>query len=130
MSAPDWLLAVRQAEQCYDQKRPDEAVSLAERALQGNPDAAAAHQVLGLVSLDRGRVREAGARLAHALALRGHLVPAHNGLGRAYSLLGEVEQALAHLDTALFLQPDHAIARFNRALLWLKQGRYREGWIE
>ncbi len=98
--------------------------------MQSKPDAAAAHQVLGLVSLERGRVREAIDHLQRALALRGQLVPAHNGLGRAYALLGDLDQALVHLDTAVFLQPDHAVAHFNRSLLWLKQGRYQEGWIE
>src|SRR5208282_2578630 len=89
-----------------------------------------AHQVLGLVHLERDRPREALPRLNQALALRPDLVRSHNALGWCCFLLGNLDPALDHLERALFLKPDHAYAHFNRALVWLKQGRYQEGWSE
>ena len=58
------------------------------------------------------------------------MVPSHNALGRCHFLLGNLDEALAHIRRALFLQPDHAFAHFNRAMIWLKQGNYHEGWPE
>jgi len=130
VTVPDWLDWVQQAQVLFDQKQLDEAATLAERALQINPDCAQAHQVLGLVYSEREGPQEAIGRLAWALALQPDLVPSHNGLGRCYYLLGDLDRALEHFNTSLYLQPDHAPAHFNRAMAWLKQGRFREGWLE
>jgi len=125
-----WIDWIRQAERLFDQKQHDEAAGLAERVLQTNPGCALAYQVLGLVCSERGRPQEAIPLLAKAVALQPDLVHTHNGLGRCYSLLGDLDRALHHFDIALCLQPDHAFAHFNRAMIWLKQGRYRDGWVE
>jgi hypothetical protein len=130
MRMADWLAYIRQAEQLFDKRQFDEAVELAEHALRLNTGAAPAHQLLGLVALERDRPQESIPHLKRALALGPDLVHAHNGLGRCYYLLCELDRALQSLDTAIFLQPGYAFAHFNRALVWLKQGRYREGWAE
>ena len=130
MAGNDWLAWIQQAEQLFDQKRLEEAASLAQRALQQNPRLALAHQVLGLVSAERGAVHDAIARLSQAVALRPDLVPSHNGLGRCYAMLGDTQQALEHFETALRLEPNHAFARFNRAMTLLKLGRFHEGWLD
>jgi ADP-heptose:LPS heptosyltransferase len=129
-TAPDWLNLVTRAEQIFDQKHYAEAADLAARALQLNPASEQAYQVLGLVDSELGRPHEAIPKLHKALALRPNLVPTHNGLGRLYTLLGDTDQALHHLDAALVLDPAHAFAHFNRALVWLRRGQYREGWVE
>jgi hypothetical protein len=130
MRMPDWLACVQQAEQLFDKQQLDEAAELAERALRMNTAAAPASQLLGLVALERCRPHESIPRLKRALALQPDLVHSHNGLGRCYYALGELDRALHHFNTALFLQPGYAFAHFNRALVWLKQGRYKEGWAE
>jgi hypothetical protein len=130
MPVPDWLACIQQAEQLFDKHQLDEAAELAERALRMNTAAAPAHQMLGLVALERDRPLEAIPRLKRALALRPDLVHSHNGLGRCHYMLGELDHALQHFNTAIFLQPNYAFAHFNRSLVWLKQGRYREGWAE
>jgi hypothetical protein len=130
MQMPDWLTCIQQAEQLFDKHQLDEAVERAERALLLNAAAGPAYQVLGLASLERDRPQEAIPRLERALARQPDLVHSHNGLGRCYYALGELDRALQHFDTAIFLQPAYAFAHFNRALVWLKQGRYKEGWAE
>lgn len=130
MAGNDWLAWIQQAEQLFDQKRLEEAASLAQRALQQNSRLALAHQVLGLVSSERGSVHDAIAQLSQAVALRPDLVPSHNGLGRCYAMLGDTQRALEHFETALRLEPNHAFARFNRAMTLLKLGRFHEGWLD
>lgn len=129
-SVPDWLQDIRRAEQLFDQKCFDEAAALAAQALRLNPNAALAHQVLGLVAVERFQLREALPRLEQALALRPDLVASHNGLAQCYMHLDDLDRALRSLNTALCLDPSHPFAHFNRALLWLKRGQYREGWVE
>lgn len=120
----------RRAAEMYDRKQLDEAVQLAERAVQLNPRAARACQILGLVASDRNRPQEAISWLQRALAVRPDLVSSHSFLGHCYMLLGDLDRALHHLNAALRLSPDHRFAHFNRAVAWLKLGRYAEGWLE
>jgi hypothetical protein len=130
MNPPDWVRYVNQASERFDQQQLDEAANLAEHALRLNPSAAGAHQILGMVTLERDRPREAMPFLERALALRPDLPLSYNALGRCYTLLGDLDRGLACLDTALFLQPSFPMAHFNRSLVWLKQGRFKEGWNE
>jgi hypothetical protein len=130
MAMAEWPAWLKQAEILYDQKKYDEANTLAQQVLQIVPDSGPANQVVGLVMSERGRYWEAIQRLSRALTLQPDLVPAHNGIGRCYFLLGELQRALAHFDTALRLQPDHSFAHFNRGMVLLKLGRYHEGWLE
>jgi hypothetical protein len=126
----EWLAWIREAERLFDDKKFDEAAGLAERVLRANPDSAQAHQVLGLVLLERGRAEEAVPWLVKTLEIQPDLVPSHNGIGQCFFLLDDLERAVAHFDTALYLQPEDPHAHFNRALSWLKLRRYREGWLE
>ncbi len=126
----EYITWIKQAERLFDQKQYDEARSLAERALRVDANSAAAHQVVGLVLSEHVRPQEGIPHLARALALQGDLVPSHNGLGRCYYLLEDFDRAQRHLETALYLQPDHAFAHFNRGMVYLKRGQYREGWLE
>lgn len=45
-------------------------------------------------------------------------------------MLGQVDEALRHYETALRHQPDHAWAHFNRSQVWLLQGDWARGWDE
>jgi hypothetical protein len=130
MAAPDWQTWAQQADQLYVRKMWDEAAALAERALQQNSRCALAHEVLGLVLYAKHRPEEAIVRLNQALALRPGLVRSHLTVGHCYHDLDDLDRALHHFETVLILQPNHAAAHFSRATVLLKQGRYREGWLE
>lgn len=127
---PEYLAWIKQAERLFDQKQYNEARSLAERALRVDANCAAAHQVVGLVLSEREHPHQAIPHLTRALNLQCDLVASHNGLGRCYYLLEDFDRALRHFDTALYLQPDHAFAHFNRGMVYLKRGRFREGWLD
>jgi hypothetical protein len=127
---PDWLSQAKQAERLYDQHDLAQAESLAEESLRTNPRGALALQVLGCVLSRRHRYREAIARLQHALSLQPDLVPALNELGVANLQLGDTDAALRYYNAALCVQPGHPFSHFNRSLAWLRQGRFRDGWVE
>ena len=55
---------------------------------------------------------------------------AHNTLGTILSARGQVEDALAHYETAIGLKPDYAHAHWNRALVRLLLGDYPRGWAD
>lgn len=68
------------------------------------------------------------AQRALALDARNHRALAH--AAEALKELGEWDAALAMLTEALQLVPDDAVLRFNRSLVLLQLGRWREGWGE
>jgi hypothetical protein len=127
---PDWLQTVRQAEQLFDQNKFAEAIELAQRALLGNPQSEQAYQVLGMAAFRQGRLLDAIPHLVRATTLRPDLIPSQNGLGQCYFQFGELDRALYYFDKTLLLDPAHSFAHLNRALVWLKQGRWHDGWVE
>jgi hypothetical protein len=130
MKGNDWLNLVQIAQQRLDQKQSAEAIKLAEQALAINPNAALAHQVLGLAYLQQDRPHEALAALQNATSTRPDLVPSQNAMGRCYLMLGDLDRAETQFNRTLCLQPDHGFGHFNRAAVWLKRGRYKDGWVE
>lgn len=130
MAKAEWQTWIEQAEVLFDKKEFDEAAALAERALKVVPDYGPAHQVMGLVQSERAKPWEAIERLTKALSLQPDLVHSHNGIGRCYFLLGDLERAKHHFETALRIQADHSFAHFNRAMVLLKKGEYEQGWME
>jgi hypothetical protein len=127
---PEWFGDYQAADRLFEQRRLEEAESLLRRILERYPQSALAHQLLGLIHVDRFEIPEGMARLQQALALRPDLANAHNSLGHCQVLLGNEDTALTHLNTALCLDPGHVLAHYNRAVVWLKRGRFREGWVE
>lgn len=119
-----------QAAQQYDQGNYDEADRLSASVLNFYPDAPMALQVSGFVRMRRGDTRRAIELMHQALAIQPDLSVSHNGLGCCYYRLGEIDKAEYHYDRAAILQPHYPVARFSRGEIFLKTGRYREGWVE
>lgn len=51
-----------------------------------------------------------------------------NNLATLYINEGHPEKALSHLDLALAIQSDHPQARWNKSLVLLEMGNYKDGW--
>ena len=130
MAAPEWLDDLQEANRLFEQKEFDEAEARTRKILERDPKAALAHQLLGLIHVDRFELPQAMEQLHRALALRPDLPVAHNSLGHCHVLLGDDEAALSHFNTALFLDPQHVLAHYNRSVVWLKRGQFRQGWVE
>jgi len=62
------------------------------------------------------------------------LIPGHiralNNLGKVYHDLGKLQNALDCYHRCLSIAPEYAEARFNRALLLLAMGDFKQGWVE
>lgn len=110
--------------------RGDEALASIDRALALKPDS-------GDYFLSRGVILRASqqyeaARQCYEKVVR--LAPRHPGgytnLGSLQDQMGEPEPALANYARAIALDPDCALAHWNRALVYLRQGDYQRGWRE
>lgn len=126
----DWQEILKRGGIHFDKGEFDQACALAEQGLRLNPHAAMAFQILGMVEVQRYQPYKAIDLLNHALALEPDLVPAHCQLGVAYNLLGQKDSALKCFETVLRFMPAHVAARFNRAQIWLQEGKFHEGWLD
>jgi Flp pilus assembly protein TadD len=114
----------------------DEAAECYRRVLALAPGHAGAHLNLGCYlqaraeagALEQGCFAEALAHFrAAAQAAPMHPDPWLN-LGYALAQQRAYEEAERHYDRALGLDPRLALARFNRAMVLLAQGKFRQGW--
>jgi tetratricopeptide (TPR) repeat protein len=89
----------------------------------GGTRAPVAHNGLGLVRFDQGRLDEAKAELVAALWLYPDYADAHVNLAAVLTARGQIEQARAELAEALRLKPDSASAYNNLGVTEFRQGR-------
>ncbi len=110
----------------------DEAAAHFREALRLRPDLAEPHAGLSLVLLQLGDLAGCQASCREALRLRSGAGSSQLNLTLSIvSLLeGRQEESLAYCEAALEQEPDSPEAHKNRAIVWLLQGRYREGWPE
>jgi tetratricopeptide (TPR) repeat protein len=109
-----------------DQGKPREALSLLDRAIRIDGNAALAHCHRAYVLQDLGRRQEAIASLERAIALKPNFADAHLALGIVRADLGQVDQACASFDRAVEIDPRAADALLNKAVLLEKLGRLQE----
>ncbi len=114
----------------WELNRLAEARERAQSVVDQQPENAIAWQTLGLVACKEERQRDAIPALEKALSLRPDLVLAHNYLGICFNQLGRFDEALRQYEATLRLQPGNPHAHFNRALAWLAEERYHDGWVE
>ena len=93
-------------------RRFDDAGAAYERALARRPDAAA-HNNLGIVLKETGRIEDALAHYRAALDLDPGFAAAENNLGVAMQDLGRPEKAIRHYRRALDMDPGFADAGRN-----------------
>jgi tetratricopeptide (TPR) repeat protein len=84
----------------------EEGVAAALRAVELDPESAAAHDVLGWAYHLTGRWKEARTHLQRALALELDLARAHYHLGALYAARGDVEAAQRAYQRAIDLDTE------------------------
>lgn len=94
--------------------------------LERNPAAWLAHNNLGLVLAERGRLAEARAHFEAARRLAPAVAEHHMNLGRLAIAEGSLDEAVRHLAEAARLDPGAANARSNLGVARLRQGRLDE----
>jgi predicted O-linked N-acetylglucosamine transferase (SPINDLY family) len=100
-----------------------DAADVLQRALALRPDAAEAHNDLGVVLGARGRFAEAAAAFERATTLRPDYADAHNNLGTALRRLGKTEEAVVHYERFAALLPNFSGAHNNLANVLMELGR-------
>ena len=86
-------------------------------------DSAEAHNNLGNLLAQQGKVAAAIASYRTAISLKPDLALAHNNLGNLLAQQGEMEAAIASYRTAISLKPDLALAHNNLGNALVKQGQ-------
>jgi tetratricopeptide (TPR) repeat protein len=109
--------------------RPEEAVKLATRALELDPDFGQAANVRGAARYDLGDLAGAIEDFRRAVATTPRHSTAWGNLGYALSRSGEHEEGLAAIDRSLALRPDWEV-RINRGNVLQSLGRFEEAIAE
>ncbi len=102
--------------------RVEEAINLYEKALELDPQLAAAHVNLGTVYFTSQDWKKAEHYYRQAIEANPNYPLAHFNLANLYDERGDQEQALTHYQTALKLDPNYADAHYNVALLYQASG--------
>ena len=100
----------------YLQAKPtavDEAIRYFTASVALRPSSSAAHNNLGIVLKDKGRLDEAAAEYRKAIELQPHYPYPHNNLGNALRDKGRFDEAIAEFRKTVQIQPNSAMAHKN-----------------
>ena len=100
--------------------------SLWTRTLAVTTDNYIAHNDLGEVFAQAGRLDEAIAHFQEAVEIKPDHASAHNNLGHALVREGKLNEAMGHFQTALEIQPNFADAYYNLGVALMQEGRVDE----
>src|SRR4029453_14340729 len=109
-------------------ERPDEAIVMAQRALQvpGYDQPARAYTNIGIAYLKKGALTQAAEHFGRALAYQGNLPEAHHNLGIAYTGLGRRAEAIREFHEAIRFRPSYVDAHLGLGKVLLEEGRKDE----
>jgi tetratricopeptide (TPR) repeat protein len=113
-----------------DEGHLQEALACYREALRLKPDYAKAYINMGVAYVSAGELEPALSCLQEGVRLRPDFAEAHSSLGTALCSAGRLDEALDQYEEAIRLKPDYADAHWNRALLRLLRGDFKQGWAE
>ena len=94
--------------------------------LEKNPASWMAHNNLGILLTEQGKLKEGIDHYSAALRIKPDHAKAHYNLGNALASQGRLEEAIDHYSEALRIKPDYASAHNNLAVALEKQGKLQE----
>ena len=104
-------------------EQPEAAIQEFQRELRSSPAHPQAMLQIAYELIKQGRYDEARPHAEKAVELAPKLFAAHNAFGRVLLETGDVERAIASLETAMKLAPDSPEVRFSLARGYAKAGR-------
>jgi len=116
------------AEALYEQGRLEEALDFVDEWVKQSPNITTPVKLRGMIRAACGNTTFARQDLTRALYLDGKDARSHSLIGHTYYLEKNLGAALEALNTALQLSPDNPDYRYERSLVLLEMGRFREGW--
>jgi Tfp pilus assembly protein PilF len=108
--------------------RPDEAIAMAQHALQvpGYDQPARAYTNMGVAYLDKGALVQAAEHFRKAIDYQANLPEVHHNLGIAYAGLGRRAEAIRAFREAIRFRPSYVEAHFGLGQVLLAEGRKDE----
>ena len=109
-------------------ERPDEAIVMAQRALQvpGYDQPARAYTNIGIAYLKKGALSQAVEHFRKALDYQANLPEVHHNLGIAYAGLGRRAEAIRAFREAIRFRPSYVEAHLGLGQVLLEEGRKDE----
>jgi tetratricopeptide (TPR) repeat protein len=102
------------------------ALTIWQDTVDKRPDNPRAHDSLGTVLFQAGKVQEAIGHYEQTLRIDPDYAEAHYNLGNALARTDKIGEAIAHYEQALRLKPDYAEAHYNVGVVLMGQGRLQE----
>ncbi len=99
-------------------------VTMTQDLVRKAPNKARAHNQLGFVYNELGRLKEAEGAYQNAIRIKPADVEAYVGLGFVYKAEGRLDDAIRAYQRAIELWPDHAEASYGLGNVYLTQKRY------
>jgi len=123
---PNHPRAVNNLAGAQARSRPDDAVALASRAIELEPEDASAHYNMGLALEGQGKLDEAQAAYERAIALDATDWRARANLGRLFIQKGDSARAVQQLQSAMRINPNEPFVYFNLAFVQQELGNLRQ----
>ena len=112
------------------QGRLDEAVASYRRVLELKPGSVETFHSLAAALSNQGKLEEAEKICRQIIQLRPNFVEAISTLATVVKAQGRLDEAVEHYSKAIQLRPHDGYSHWGRAVTWLLQGKYAEGWKE
>ncbi|MGA9378937.1 MAG: tetratricopeptide repeat protein [Phormidium sp.] len=108
----------------------EQAIAQYQKSIQLDSNNALTHNNLGSIFNVQGKLEEAFACFQKGLDLEPNNVEAYNNLAGFYQEKRQYEKALEWCERAIEIEPNYPDAHWTRALILLRSGDYKRGFIE
>jgi Tfp pilus assembly protein PilF len=105
----------------------EQAIEVSKKALKIDPNLAQYHYCAGLSLCHLWQLDEAIKEFNKTIELDQYYLKAHVMLGNSYQEIGLYEEARKHFDIALEMEPNNPYVTYNRSLLLMILGEFKEG---
>jgi tetratricopeptide (TPR) repeat protein len=106
----------------FKEGRLKESLALTRKAIELRPHLMKAHSLLGLIYFRLGRVQEAIDANLKVLSMRPGDLGAHRNLVILYDKIGRRDNAIKHLESAIFYAPPQEKQQLEQVLKQMKSG--------